>query len=127
MTIEFIRHTTWEYLCSEDCAGVAAFLGREISEEEYFMSQDLDDEIQRKLDAMSDADVLEIFYQQRNKAAAKQLRQHILVRLEEMMRRYEDDRLYFYGSNMKDIAEALDSVIELCEIKRAEICEEELE
>ena len=31
------------------------------------------------------------------------------------------------ASNMKDIAEALDSVIELCEIKRAEICEEELE
>lgn len=49
----------------------------------------------------------------------------ILVRLEEMMQRYEEDRLYFYGSNMKDIAEALDSVIELCEIKRAEICEEE--
>lgn len=121
MDIEFIRHTTWDYLCEEDRAEIANFLGREVSEEEYAASQDLDYEIQRKLDTMSDADVLAIFYQQRNKAAAEQFRQNTLVRLEEMMQRYEEDRLYFYGSNMKDVAEALDSVIELCEIKKSEI------
>lgn len=96
MNIEFIRHTTWEYLCGVDRAEIAVFLGREVSEEEWFASQDLDDEIQRKLDAMSDAEVLEIFYQQRNKITAELLKRDKIVFLENrIINQYEGDRQYF--------------------------------